>query len=254
MKKGKVLCMLVMSAVLLTGCVDAMPELTKEQSGMIAEYAASLLLKYSPNYHYKIVSEEEVAAAKAAEQELAETQTQEETDASEEQMDSENQQQIADETFMETGETDSYDSVMYLTSSDADIAAELGINDIIIKYQSYEICDSYPQNNSGFSVDAAQGKKLLIVHFDLQGSSDENVECNLFDYDLEVRMNVNGTTIKALSTMLPNELMSYMDTVPPAEMADVVAVAEINDLSETDIESLVLTISSNSGDCTIELK
>ena len=70
MKKGKVLCMLVMSAVLLTGCVDAMPDLTREQSGMIAEYAASLLLKYSPNYNYKIVSEEEVAAAKAAEQEL----------------------------------------------------------------------------------------------------------------------------------------------------------------------------------------
>lgn len=254
MKKGKVLCVLVMSAVLLTGCVDAMPELTKEQSGMIAEYAASLLLKYSPNCNYKIVSEEEVAAAKAAEQELAESLTQEETDTSEEQMESENPQQTADETTMETGETDPYDSVMYLTSSDADIAAELGINDIIIKYQSYEVCDSYPQNSSGFSVDAAQGKKLLIVHFDLQGSLDENVECNLFDYDLNVRMNVNGTTIKALSTMLPNELMSYMDTIPSAEMADVVAVAEINDLSEADIESLVLTVSSNSGDCTIGLK
>ena len=245
MKKGKVLCMLVMSAVLLTGCVDAMPDLTREQSGMIAEYAASLLLKYSPSYNYKIVSEEEIAAATAAEQELAESQMQEETGASEEKMESENLQQTSDETFMETGETDPYDSVMYLSSSDADLAAELGINGIIIKYQSYEVCDSYPQNSSGFSVDAAQGKKLLIVHFDLQSSSDENVECNLFDYDLKVRMNVNGTTTKALSTMLPNELMSYMDTIPAGEMADVVTVAEINDLSETDIESLVLTISSN---------
>ena len=109
MKKGKVLCMLVMSAVLLTGCVDAMPDLTREQSGMIAEYAASLLLKYSPNYNYKIVSEEEVAAAKAAEQELMESQTQEESDVGEEQMDSENQQQNAEETFVETGETESLD-------------------------------------------------------------------------------------------------------------------------------------------------
>ena len=73
MKKGKVLCMLVMSAVLLTGCVDAMPDLTREQSGMIAEYAASLLLKYSPNYNYKIVSEEEVAAAKAKAEEILAT-------------------------------------------------------------------------------------------------------------------------------------------------------------------------------------
>ena len=51
MKKGKVLGLLAMSAVLLTGCVDSMPELTAEQSEIIAEYAAGLLLKYSSNYN-----------------------------------------------------------------------------------------------------------------------------------------------------------------------------------------------------------
>ena len=65
MKKGKVIGLLVMSAVLLTGCVDSMPDLTAEQSDIIAEYAAGLLLKYSRHYDYKIVSEEELAAAKA---------------------------------------------------------------------------------------------------------------------------------------------------------------------------------------------
>lgn len=254
MKKGKVLCILAMSALLLTGCVDSMPELTKEQSGMIAEYAASLLLKYSPNYNYKIVSEDEVAAARIAEQELADSQTQEETDIVEEQTESENQQQISDETLMETDETETSDSVMYLSSPDADLATELGINDVIIKYQSYELCDSYPHNNSGFSVSAAQGKKLLIVHFDLQGSQDEDVECNLFDHGLTVRANVNGTAKKALNTMLPNEFMSYMDIIPAAEMADVVAVIELDDLSEDEIESFVLDVSSDSGSCSIELQ
>ena len=66
MKEGKVLGLFVMSAMLLTGCVDSMPELTAEQSEMVAEYAAGLILKYSPKYDYKIVSEEEVAAAKGA--------------------------------------------------------------------------------------------------------------------------------------------------------------------------------------------
>ncbi|MDE6940535.1 MAG: hypothetical protein K2P40_06305, partial [Lachnospiraceae bacterium] len=76
MKKGKVLGLLAMSAVLLTGCVDSMPELTAEQSEIIAEYAAGLLLKYSSNYNYKIASEEEVAAAlAAAEQEVSEPET-----------------------------------------------------------------------------------------------------------------------------------------------------------------------------------
>ena len=60
MKKGKVLGLIALSAILLTGCVDAMPELTAEQSDIIAEYAAGLLLKYSPRYQYRIVSEEEL--------------------------------------------------------------------------------------------------------------------------------------------------------------------------------------------------
>ena len=253
MKKGKILFFLAMSSILLTGCVDSMPNLTKEQSGMIAEYAASLLLKYSPNYNYKIVSEQEVAAARIAEQEIADSQIQEESVIEENQTESETQQ-ILEETMVETDETESSDSVMYLTSAEADFAAELGIDDMILKYQSYELCDSYPQNNSGYGISAAQGKKLLIVHFDLQGSQNEDIECNLFDHELTVRMNINGTAIKALSTMLPNELMSYMDTIPSDETVDVVAVAELNDLSENDIESFVLDLSSNSGSCTIELQ
>lgn len=80
MKKGKVLGLFAMSAMLLTGCVDSMPELTAEQSELVAEYAAGLILKYSPKYNYKIVSEEEVAAAKADLQETDETETNVETE------------------------------------------------------------------------------------------------------------------------------------------------------------------------------
>ena len=54
MKKGKILGLMAMSAVLLAGCADAMPELTDDEAELIAEYAADLLLKYSPNYDYKI--------------------------------------------------------------------------------------------------------------------------------------------------------------------------------------------------------
>ena len=252
MKKGKALCLLTMSAVLLTGCVDSMPELTKEQSGMIAEYAASLLLKYSPNYNYKIVSEEELAAAKASEQaseqEQMESQMEEETAAVEEPQTENGMQGSEDQQTVAEISTETV-----LSSSDVDIASELGIEDITIKYKSYELCDSYPQDKTGFSVSAAQGKKLLVIHFDLYSAQGENVECNLFDYNIKVRATVNDISNRALSTLLPNELMSYIDTVK-AEPQDVVAVVELTDLSEDELTSFVLNISSNDGDCTIELK
>ena len=67
--------------------------------------------------------------------------------------------------------------------ADLDFAAELGIDDLIIRYQSFEVCSAYPGDNTGFSVDAAQGKKLLVMHFDLEGLPEEDIDCNLFDYE-----------------------------------------------------------------------
>lgn len=159
MKKGKVLGLLAMSAVLLTGCVDSMPELTAEQSEIIAEYAAGLLLKYSSNYNYKIASEEEVAAAlAAAEQEVSEPETEQaaETDSGQPEDETGQQEAVSPET--ETAEAEPEQQVQL--AADLDFAAELGIDDLIIRYQSFEICSSFPQDNSGFSVDAAQGKSF----------------------------------------------------------------------------------------------
>lgn len=252
MKKGKMLCVLAMSAILLTGCVDSMPELTKEQSGMIAEYAASMLLKYSPNYNYRIVSEDEVAAARY-ERELEESQTQEETEDAEQSVETE-EQQPSEETKVVTDETESSDEVADVLPTDTDLAAELGIEGVTIRYRSYELCDSYPQDNTGFGVSAAQGKTLLIIHFDLQGSTQEDVQCDLFDCGLTVRANVNGTVKRALSTMLLNEMMSYMDTIPEGETEDVVAAVELDEMSEDEIESFVLEISSDNGSCSIQVQ
>lgn len=249
MKKGKVLGLLAMSAVLLTGCVDHMPELTTEQSDIIAEYAAGLLLKYSSNYDYKIVSEEEVAAAMAAGQEDFAPET-EETGTDEEQT----QEPGAGTPSQETPSTEAETEQVQLVA-DLDFAAELGIDDLIIRYQSFEICSSYPQNNTGFSVDAAQGKKLLVMHFDMEGLPEEDVDCNLFDYDIKMRVNINDTvSAGVLSTLIPNDLASYMDVVHAGDRVDVVAVAEIADMSEEQIQTLTLRASSKGQTCTVRLK
>ncbi len=251
MKKGKVLGLLAMSAVLLTGCVDSMPELTAEQSEIIAEYAAGLLLKYSSNYNYKIASEEEVAAAlAAAEQEVSEPETEQaaETDSGQPEDETGQQEAVSPET--ETAEAEPVQ-----LAADLDFAAELGIDDLIIRYQSFEICSSFPQDNSGFSVDAAQGKKLLVMHFDLEGLPEKDVDCNLFDYDIKMRVNVNDTaSATVLSTLLPNDLASYMDVVHAGDIVDVVAVAAIEDMTEEEIQTLTLWASSGAQTCTVRLK
>ncbi len=139
--------------------------------------------------------------------------------------------------------------------ADLDFAAELGIDDLIIRYQSFEICSAYPGDNTGFSVDAAQGKKLLVMHFDMEGLPEEDVDCNLFDYEIKMRVNINDTgSTSVLSTLIPNDLGTYMDIVPAGEIVDVVAVAEIDDMTAEEIQTLTLHAASNSQSCTVKLK
>ena len=254
MKKGKILGILAVSAALLTGCVDSMPDLTANEAAMISEYAAGLLLKYSRNYDYKIVSEEEVAAARAAEQEKLENSMKEESEADQ------NQTQSDETNENENLETQppkeqSQEVQVIEASADTDFAAELGIDDVILKYQSFEVCDSYPKEIDGFQVDAAQNKRLLVVHFDLEGSPEKDLECNLFDYSIKCRFNINEVVVvNALNTMLPNELIFYMDTIHAGDIVDVVIVAEINEITQEDITSLTINLSSNNGSCVAKLK
>ncbi|MDE6364642.1 MAG: hypothetical protein K2L86_10375, partial [Lachnospiraceae bacterium] len=178
MKKGKVLGLFAMSAMLLTGCIDAMPELTAEQSDIITEYAAGLLLKYSSNYNYKIADEEEVLAAMAARQEAVEAETDTAAETEPETDVAQAEEEANQNTSPTEAETDKAAEPIQFVA-DLDFAAELGIDDLIIRYQSFEVCSAYPGDNTGFSVDAAQGKKLLVMHFDMEGLPEEDVDCNL---------------------------------------------------------------------------
>lgn len=254
LKKGKILGIFAMTAALLTGCADAMPTLTQEESDMIAEYAAGLLLKYSSNYDYRLVDEETIAAAIQAaelEQALLEA-SQEQENGEEESTEPENPETAASET--ESTEPETEEAVTITEDLDADLAQLLGIEGISMQYQSYGVYDSYPESSKGFSVDAAQGKKLLVVRFDIENTAAEEVYCNLFDYSLRIRFQINGASESALTTMLPNDIGSYMETLPAGEIREIVAVAEIDGISEEEIETLEMYITDSIGGCTLRLR
>lgn len=257
MKKSKIIGLLAMSAVMLTGCVDAMPDMTTEQSDMVAEYAAGLLLKYSPNYDYRLVSDDELAAALVQETEVSETAAEQERDetASEEQTEAKEnpKQEQESEAASETEQTE-----QQFLDADTDLAMELGLSGgISLRYQSFEICDSYPQNASGFSgVDAGQDRKLLVLHFDLENITNEKLDCQLFDSSLRLRVTVNESlSMSTLDTsMLPDDMASFIGSIESGGKADVTAVAEIADMSDEDIVSLTIQMSSQNGSCNVKVR
>ena len=248
MKKGKIIGITVMVASLLTGCVDAMPDLTEEQSALIAEYAADMLLKYSPNYNYRIADEEALAEEETTE-EMIEEATQEQSEVAQE----EQTQESVNE--METVETEN--TLNVIDASEVDFAETFGVDGVEIRYDLLEVCNSYPkgESGSGFSVNAPEGKSLIVISFIVENKSEEPVICDLFEKDFDVSMNLNNSNYKKISsTLLVNDFTTYIEEIPAGENREVVIVAETGEISEEEINSCILRISSDDESITVKLK
>ena len=247
MKKGKIIGVLAISACMLTGCIDSMPDMTEEQSELVAEYAADMLLKYSPNYHYRIADEEEVASAEAE----METSQEEETTQEESQPSQDLSQTGSGETVSVGAET----SVEYV--AEYGLAAFFGMDQFSIMYASCEVTDAYPNAESGvgFSVTAPQGYNLLVLHFDVENLGEEAAQCDLFDQISKVSVNVNDAGyVQALSTLLTNDLTTYMEDIPAGEVADAVVVVPVEQTDLDEIQTAVIQITTQDSVVNISLE
>jgi len=246
-KKGKIIGVLAVSACMLTGCIDSMPDMTEEQSELVAEYAADMLLKYSPNYHYRIADEEEVASAEAE----METSQEEETMQEESQPSQDLSQTGSGETVSVGAETSVEDGSEY------DLAAFFGMDQFSIMYASCEITDAYPNAESGvgFSVTAPQGYNLLVLHFDVENLGEEAAQCDLFDQISKVTVNVNDAGyVQALGTLLTNDLTTYMEDIPAGEVADAVVVVPVEQTDLDEIQTAVMQITTQDSVVNINLE
>lgn len=247
MKKGKIIGVLAISACMLTGCIDSMPDMTEEQSELVAEYAADMLLKYSPNYHYRIADEEEVASAETE----METSQEEETMQEESQPSQDLSQTGSGETVSVGAETSVEDGAEY------DLAAFFGMDQFSIMYASCEVTDAYPNAESGvgFSVTAPQGYNLLVLHFDVENLGEEAAQCDLFDQISKVSVNVNDAGyVQALSTLLTNDLTTYMEDIPAGEVADAVVVVPVEQTDLDEIQTAVMQITTQDSVVNISLE
>ena len=251
MKKGKLIGMVAIAAGLLTGCVDQMPEMTEEQSALIAEYAADVLLKYSPNYVYKVADEEVLL-----EKEMVEMTTEEMTENNAEEQTKE-MVEVVEAEVVSTVEEEAEPAEDVIDVTEVDFAEIFAMDDVEIRYEDMEICSAYPQGDvgTGFSVSASEGKTLVIVHMLIKNISEAVITCDLFEKDLDVSVNVNdGNYKKASNTLLVNDFITYMEEIPVGESKEAVIVAEVNKITEEEMNSCLLRITTKDAGVTAKMK
>lgn len=234
MKKRGISCgVAALCMVLLTGCGAALPPMTEAQQDAIAEYAAALVMRHTRDYSSRLVDLS-----------LYEEKEPEETEEPE----SGGMDETADTPVIDnTGNNDNSGDAMAYQSIDSLLVPE----GVLINYTGSALLDSYPDSSSDeapyFALDAATGKKLLVMTFSLQNTTGEekNLDVNAIAPRCVVRINDTERT-HVISTMLLDDLSTFEGSLAAGEEIPLVLLAEVDDTLET-IEKLELTVSTEAG-------
>lgn len=231
----------VCSALIATGCGNSIPEMTEEQQELVVEYAAGVVLKYDKNYEGKLV---ELTLEENAAEEVEASNTPENEEVPE-------TIESAEDDVMIIDNTENVEEVAYT------IESLLQLDSVSITYIGYEISDCYPNENEGddlyFIMNATDGNKLLVLKFLTENMSDLDTELNIAESNARFKIDVDGVTKNALTTMLLNDLAYYQGTLAAGESTELVLVCEVSDAQAEEISSLSLIVKSVDNTATISL-
>lgn len=252
----------LLSAVMifaLTGCGNEIVDLTDNQSEQISEYAAAVLLAYDKDYHSRLLNDEEIAQAEAAE--------------AEEQARAEEAEKIA-QAMMDDKKPDQEDKDV----SDKDdangeeemkpvvISEFLGLNGMDVQYAGCSVEDYYPAQsnsidgqaeevNTFFSMKASEGNKLLVLKFNMQNISGQDQNVDMLSKQL--RFSVQSDTFgkkNTLVTMLEDDFSTYTGTIASGNSAQSVLIVEITEEQAVNVGQLSLQIKYNDESASVQLQ
>ncbi|MCR5234290.1 MAG: DUF5067 domain-containing protein [Lachnospiraceae bacterium] len=248
--------MIMLLSFNLSGCgLAASTGLSENEEELVAEYAAGVLMRYIADKKGGLGNPRPTPAPIIAPP-ADEMGTSEDTEDTEDITSS-------DDTFDdELTDTDSAadlpeDMASGIAVPDKGLAETLELEGFDVEYTGYEVADIYPPSEDGvlaFSMQAEEGKQLLVLHFDVTNTSSEDKLCDVLNKNVKFRITVNGgSRINEQMTILLNDLKSYSDTVPAGQKVDTVLVFEVAPSVTEQISSLSLIMVGMDGESTFNL-
>ena len=245
MKKKVIIACFSVMLCMLCGCLKATP-LTDEEMDIVAEYAASLLLKYDKNYDTPLyyTEEREVRLTPTPTPEPTVKATPTPTLPAGTSADVNNGTVIPSATAAPTA-TPTPVPLFNEVETSRQITEIIGVENITVTCENVELMTSV-QSTEYFSLVAKEGRQYAVVKFLLHNNTSENLVFDASEKGLEYSVDINLSTISRVSlSMLEND-MQYMEIpVPALGTAEAVLVFEIAD---EEINTMHLIIENASGD------
>lgn len=227
MKKILGILSVLLAAAMLVGC-GVTKELNEEEEARISEYAATLLLKYDANYKNLLweTEEEEAVEAVPSKEEKEESEKKDET-VSGSAVAAENTEKEAEEVSQ-------------------GIAEIFGLSGVEVQYSGYEFVKSFPANaEQGYSIQAGDGKKLLIIKLQVRNQTSEAVAVDILSGMPSFRIHFNEEEIVAKMTITLEDFSTMIESVPAGAAVEKVLVGEVPESFSEQMEKLSLTTRFN---------
>lgn len=176
LKKRCIIVLFLICALLFTGCKSI--NLTAEQSDLVAEYVAGVMVKHSYSYEYKYRDYQKESLPEESES----SDVPEETESSSE-----------DETEPE--------------SDIFNISEYIGISPVIVRFDEYKVTDEYPDDEDAlFSFTPEPGYRFMVVEFNLENPSSDAVVLNTINRNIVFRADIDGHKYNNYATLLLNDI------------------------------------------------
>ena len=233
-----------LGSVFLMGC-EKVTELTDEETALVAEYAAEMLLKYDLNYVDRIVEGDkqvaEMTGDSSDQTEPADTQTDTGSAGNSTQKEPSKQEQTEQET----------EHTQDTISSDTDLASILGLSGVTITGTDYLLTTQYPEDGD-VDLQTSDGYQFLVLQFGIRNVSDGEVSVSLLDQQVDYSVRYGTGSAGAMLTILPQDLGTLETSLSSGEQQEAVLVFQIPE-GITQPESIELLIQYNGTNHTIKI-
>lgn len=227
----KMTAVLLSAAFMLTGCGEALYTLQPEEEAAVVSYAAQAVAKYNTcqqDGEVYVPPEEADVEDASSEQDTEST-----ADAA---------------VPADTSDTASQPEEQ--ASATLTDALDLGV--ITAEYEGNSLCDTYAKSES-YTIDAQSGKQLLVLNVNLINQAAQDLHIDILAMTPEFRAVINGDkTVPAQTTILPNDLSTYVQDIKAGATNETVLIFEIpQDIQE--ISSIQLKITMNGDQYNVDL-
>lgn len=240
--KKNILATVIIIAFTLTGC-NNLNNISDQNFNAIADYMASMVLKYDRSYEEKLIKPTVIAEAATVNKDS-------DLNIGESQADNSKSSDSANVTDAIDGLEVEHENI----EKNYDLTEVFGFKKFDIQYVNYKLYDSFPaeKDNMYFNLEARKNTKLCVILFDIKNKTSKKENFNLLNKEVNYQLDVDSNPYTPLLTLLVDDLQFIDISIDGEKSEKGYLVFEVSEDIKLDNANLVVSRDSLKSSITLK--